>query len=72
MASRPRIPISWWRLWRGWLRPQWRLIALALVMTWVVALASAGYSKLIQMVMTAFQSGADLGGSGGHLDAGGW
>ena len=25
-------------------------------MTWVVALASAGYSKLIQLVMTAFQN----------------
>ena len=26
------------------------------LMTWVVALASAGYSKLIQLVMTAFQA----------------
>ena len=51
-----RVPSPWWRLWRGWLRPQWRLLALALMMTWVVALASAGYSKLIQLVMTAFQA----------------
>ena len=46
----------WWRLWRDWLAPQWRLLALSLAMTAVVALASAGYSKLIQLVMAAFQS----------------
>ncbi len=50
----PRVPSPWWRLWRDWLRPQWGLLAISLMMTWVVALASAGYSKLIQLVMTAF------------------
>lgn len=51
-----RVPSPWLRLWQGWLRPQWRLLAVSLAMTWVVALASAGYSKLIQLVMTAFQA----------------
>jgi len=51
-----RVPSPWWRLWRGWLRPQWKLLALSLLMTWVVALATAGYSKLIQLVMAAFQA----------------
>lgn len=46
----------WWRLWRDWLRPHWGLLAISMVMTGVVALASAGYSKLIQLVMTAFQT----------------
>lgn len=49
-------PSPWWRLWRDWLRPHWGMLALSLVMTGIVALASAGYSKLIQVVMTAFQS----------------
>lgn len=52
-TARPTSP--WWRLWRDWLRPHWRLLGLSLLMTGVVALASAGYSKLIQLVMTAFQ-----------------
>lgn len=47
----------WRRLWRDWLVPHRGLLALSLVMTGVVALASAGYSKLIQLVMTAFQGG---------------
>ena len=51
---RPSSP--WWRLWRDWLRPHWGMLALSLMMTGIVALASAGYSKLIQLVMTAFQS----------------
>ncbi len=49
------VPSPWWRLWNDWLRPQWRLLAVSIAMTWVVALASAGYSKLIQLVMAAFQ-----------------
>jgi subfamily B ATP-binding cassette protein MsbA len=44
------------RLWRGWLASQWRLLAVALAMTAVVAVASAGYSKLIQLVMAAFEA----------------
>ncbi len=51
-----RVPSPWWRLWRVWLRPQWKLLAVSLLMTGVVALASGGYSKLIQMVMAAFQA----------------
>ena len=51
-----RVPSPWMRLWRDWLRPQWRPLAVSLAMTWVVALASGGYSKLIQLVMTAFQN----------------
>jgi len=46
----------WRRLWRDWLAPNWLLLAVSLAMTGVVATASAGYSKLIQMVMTAFQT----------------
>ncbi|MFT3973988.1 MAG: ABC transporter ATP-binding protein [Amaricoccus sp.] len=49
-------PSPWWRLWRDWLRPHWALLTISLAMTGIVALASAGYSKLIQLVMTAFQS----------------
>lgn len=48
----------WLRLWRDWLSPQRGLMALSLVMTGVVALTAAGYSKLIQLVMTAFQEGS--------------
>ena len=47
----------WRRLWRDWLAPYRAMLALSLAMTAVVALASAGYSKLIQLVMTAFQQG---------------
>ncbi len=46
----------WTRLWRDWLAPHWGLLAVSLVMTAVVAFASAGYSKLIQLVMAAFQN----------------
>jgi ATP-binding cassette, subfamily B, bacterial MsbA len=47
----------WLRLWRDWLRPHWTTLAVSLAMTGVVAGASAGYSKMIQLVMTAFQQG---------------
>ena len=58
MPARPSsLPASpWLRLWRDWLRPHWKLLAVSLAMTGVVAVASAGYSKLIQLVMTAFQA----------------
>ena len=64
-TTRPVSP--WRRLWRDWLAPHWGLLAVSLAMTGLVAVASAGYSKLIQLVMTAFQSGAagrDLVGAG--------
>ena len=56
-ASTTLTASPWWRLWRDWLSPHWRLLALSLAMTAVVAVASAGYSKLIQLVMTAFERG---------------
>ncbi len=59
MADAPvRRPSAklWLRLWRDWLAPNWGLLAVSLAMTAVVAVASAGYSKLIQLVMTAFQN----------------
>jgi len=52
-----RAVAPWRRLWRDWLAPHRGLLALSLAMTGVVAVASAGYSKLIQLVMTAFQQG---------------
>jgi subfamily B ATP-binding cassette protein MsbA len=57
-ASTARPASPWVRLWHEWLRPHWPLLALSLAMTGIVALASAGYSKLIQLVMTAFQTGS--------------
>ncbi len=53
-AADPTVKL-WMRLWRDWLSPSWGLLLFSLAMTAVVAVASAGYSKLIQMVMTAFQ-----------------
>ena len=57
MPDAPASPSAspWWRLWRDWLAPHWPLLAVSLAMTWLVALATGGYSKLIQLVMTAFQ-----------------
>lgn len=45
------------RLWRDWLSRSWKMVVISFVMMVLVAVASAGYSKLIQMVMEAFQSG---------------
>jgi subfamily B ATP-binding cassette protein MsbA len=53
-----RTVTPWVRLWRDWLRPHSRLIAVSLAMTAVVSVASAGYAKLIQLVMTAFEAGS--------------
>ncbi len=46
----------WWRLWRDWLAAQWPLLAISTAMTALVAFASGGYAKMIQLVMTAFQA----------------
>jgi len=58
MLDAPSDPSAklWFRLWRDWLAPNWGLLAVSLAMTAVVAVASAGYSKLIQLVMSAFQT----------------
>src|SRR5690242_4576113 len=53
----PPAASPWLRLWRDWLSPHWALLAVSLAMTLLVAAASGGYSKLIQLVMTAFQGG---------------
>jgi subfamily B ATP-binding cassette protein MsbA len=53
-----RTVTPWVRLWRDWLKPHSRLIAVSLAMTAVVSVASAGYAKLIQLVMTAFEAGS--------------
>ena len=45
------------RLWRDWLAPHWVMAVLTLAMTAVVAVASAGYAKLIQLVMSAYETG---------------
>ena len=42
------------RLWRDWLAKGWRLVCFTIVMMVLVALASAGYTKLIQEVMNAY------------------
>ncbi len=54
-APPDRTASPWWRLWRDWLAPHWGLLAVSIAMTGIVALASGGYSKLIQLVMAAFQ-----------------
>ena len=53
-ASPQRSPFL--RLWRDWLSPQWKLLAVSLAMTAVVSVASAGYAKLIQLVMAAYEA----------------
>ena len=60
MPDAPTAPIAspWRRLWRDWLAPHWPLLAVSLAMTWVVAAASAGYAKLIQLVMDGFAADA--------------
>lgn len=55
-AATRLAPVPWWRLWRDWLAPYWGLLTVSLLMTAVVAVASAGYSKLIQQVIEAFQN----------------
>ncbi len=46
----------YYRLWRDWLSPNWKLMAFTFVMMILVAFGSAGYSKLIQEVMHAFET----------------
>ncbi len=45
------------RLWRGWVAPRWRLLALAACCMVVMATASSGYAKLIQLITDAFERG---------------
>src|SRR5690606_22695608 len=56
-ATEPDVAAQWLRLWRGWLRPQWPLLAIALATTLVVSGAQGAYAKLIQLVMAAFEGG---------------
>jgi len=44
------------RLWRDWLAPHKKLLILSFVLMVVTALASAGYSKAIQMIITAYET----------------
>ncbi len=46
----------YWRLWHDWLSRSWRIAIFTFLMMVVVAIASAAYSKLIQMVMHAFET----------------
>jgi len=48
------------RLWRDWVRPHGRKLALAFLLMAVVAAASAAYAKFIQFLIAAFE-GSDLG-----------
>lgn len=48
--------IGYRRLWRDWLSPYKWLILLALVLMVVNAIASAGYSKAIQLIINAYES----------------
>ncbi len=56
-ATEPDPGPPWRRLWRGWLQPQWPLLAVALGSTLVVSGAQGAYAKLIQLVMSAFERG---------------
>ena len=55
-ASTASAQAPYLRLWHQWLAPHWRQLALALALTAVVAVASAGYAKLIQLVMAAYEA----------------
>lgn len=57
-SAKSRDPqfLPFYRLWRDWLAKSWRLVSFALLMMIIVAVASAGYSKMIQLVMDAFQT----------------
>lgn len=44
------------RLWNGWYRDKIRAMALVLGLMFVVAVASAGYSKSIQLIIGAFEA----------------
>lgn len=48
---------AYYRLWRDWLASNWKLMTFTFVMMIFVAFGSAGYSKLIQEVMHAFETG---------------
>lgn len=50
-----KAPPPYLRLWRDWLSKSSRTVTFAIVMMVIVAAASAGYSKMIQEVMNAFE-----------------
>ncbi|GLQ33882.1 ABC transporter permease [Amylibacter marinus] len=47
------------RLWRDWLRPYRATLFLTLMLMVIVALASAGYAKFIQMVIEGFETASN-------------
>lgn len=50
--------VTYRRLWRDWLSPQWGLLLVSFLLTLVVSAAQGAYAKLIQQVMQGFESGA--------------
>lgn len=50
--------VTYRRLWRDWLSPQWALLLVSFLLTLVVSAAQGAYAKLIQQVMHGFESGA--------------
>jgi ATP-binding cassette, subfamily B, bacterial MsbA len=53
--GRQIAPGSYRRLWRDWVSRYWRLLLIVLVVMVIEALASAGYSKLMQVVIAAYE-----------------
>lgn len=50
------VGAAYGRLWHRWMRPHWKLLLLSLVLMVIIAVASAGYAKFMQHVMSAFES----------------
>ncbi len=51
------IQIGYARLWRDWLAPYKGLLALSFLFLVISAIGSAGYSKVVQMIIAAFETG---------------
>ncbi|WP_229802361.1 ABC transporter ATP-binding protein [Paramylibacter ulvae] len=52
------VRAAYGRMWRDWLRPHAGVLAGTLILMIIVAGAAAGYAKFMQMVMSAFEHGA--------------
>jgi subfamily B ATP-binding cassette protein MsbA len=57
MSAEGKASGGYARLWRDWMRPHWRLLALAALCMAVMAAAASGYAKLIELVTDAFDAG---------------